>query len=590
MKGRRSGPDFLPVSLEDMSLRGWDELDFLCVTGDAYVDHPSFGISIVSRVLESMGFRVGIVAQPNWRGTGDFTVMGRPRLGVLVTAGNLDSMLSNYSSPGKRRARDDYAPGGEPGLRPDRATIVYCNRIREIWGGIPLIIGGIEASLRRMAHYDYWSDAVRGSIQADSRADLLIYGMAEYQLELTARRLAEGVPIGEIRDVPGTCWKTHDKGGIENPRGSVEIPSFGAVSKDKSVFADAFGIFYGEQNFASGRAIAQDQGSWTVVQNPPPPPLTTEAMDKIYSLPYARAPHPMYGDKKIPAFAEVSFSVTSHRGCFGECAFCAITVHQGRVIQARSAENIVREVEIMTRDPGFKGYVHDVGGPTANFRTPPCRKSVRLGACKGKSCVYPALCRELRVSHREYLGLLRKVRAVKGVKKVFVRSGLRIDYIMADPRGRRFLEELCANHVSGQLKIAPEHADPEVLRRMRKFSPEITRKFIKMFREINRAIGKNQFLVPYFMSSHPGCGMKEAMNLADFMREERLRPEQVQEFAPTPGTPAACMYHTGVDPFTGERVYVARTREERSAQRALLRLPRGHAAVRPRFGGPRKGS
>jgi uncharacterized radical SAM protein YgiQ len=576
MKNSRARSDFLPVSREDMAGRGWDELDFLCVTGDAYVDHPSFGISIVSRVLESLGFRVGIAAQPDWRSAKDFAVMGRPRLGVLVSAGNLDSMLSNYSSPGKRRARDDYAPGGKPGRRPDRATVVYCNRIREIWGDIPLIIGGIEASLRRMAHYDYWSGAVRRSIQADSRADLLIYGMAEYQLELTARRMADGVPIREIRDVPGTCWKTHDRGLIGNTRDSVEIPSFNAVSGDKKSFADAFRTFYAERNFASGRVVAQDQGSWIVVQNPPPPPLDTKSMDGIYSLPYARAPHPMYGDEKIPAFAEVAFSVTSHRGCFGECAFCAISTHQGRVIQARGRENILREVNIMTHDPDFKGYVHDVGGPTANFRLPPCRKSVKLGACRGKSCVYPALCSELEVSHREYLALLRSVGAVKGVKKVFVRSGLRIDYVMADPEGRRFLEELCANHVSGQLKIAPEHADPEVLKRMRKFPPEITRAFVKMFREINRSIGKNQFLVPYFMSSHPGCGMKEALNLAEFMSEENLHPEQVQEFTPTPGTLSSCMYYTGMDPFTGEQIHVARTRTERAAQRALLqsRTPR----------------
>jgi uncharacterized radical SAM protein YgiQ len=559
-----------------MALRGWDELDFLCVTGDAYVDHPSFGISIVARVLESMDFKVGIAAQPDWRNRDDFTVMGRPRRGVMVSAGNLDSMLSNYSSPGKRRTRDDYAPDGKPGQRPDRATIVYCNRIREIWGEIPLIIGGVEASLRRLAHYDYWSDSVRRAIQADSRADLLIYGMAEYQLELTARRLASGIPIREIRDVPGTCWKTHDRSHIENLRESVEIPSFDSVSSDRKSFADAFRMFYGEQNFASGRTIIQDQGSWIVVQNPPPPPLTTKAMDRIYSFPYARAPHPIYGDKKIPAFAEVSFSVTSHRGCFGECSFCAITTHQGRVVQSRSAENIVREVRVMTRDPDFKGYIHDVGGPTANFRMPPCRKSVKNGACKGKSCVYPTLCRELTINHKEYLGILRSVKAVKGIKKVFVRSGLRIDYIMADPEGRHFLQELCMNHVSGQLKIAPEHADPEVLKRMRKFSPEVTRKFVKMFREINRSIGKNQFLVPYFMSSHPGCGIKEAVNLLKFMREENLRPEQAQEFAPTPGTLASCMYHTGADPLTGDRVHVARTHEERSAQRALLQywMPR----------------
>jgi uncharacterized radical SAM protein YgiQ len=555
-----------------MELRGWDELDFLCVTGDAYVDHPSFGIAVVSRFLESLGYKTGVIAQPDWRGTEDFSAMGRPRLGVMVSAGNLDSMLSNYSSPGKRRALDDYSPQGAPRRRPDRATIVYCNRVREIWGDIPLVIGGIEASLRRMAHYDYWADEVRRSILADSRADLLIYGMAERPLEITARRLASGEPVREIRDVGGTCWKTHDIKDIRCPNGFVEIPSFGEVSSRKGKFAEAFKIFYDEQNFATGRAVAQDQDAWIVVQNPPAPPLSTAALDKIYSLPYARAPHPSYGGDKIPAFEEVRFSITSHRGCFGECSFCAISTHQGRVVQARSASSILDEARILTKDPDFKGYIHDVGGPTANFRTPSCAKSLSRGACGGKSCVFPKFCRELNASHREYMDILKRVSSLDGVKKVFVRSGIRMDYVLAAPDGREFLEELCRNHVSGQLKIAPEHASPEVLRRMRKSPAETTSEFIKMFREINEKLGKKQFVVPYFMSSHPGCGLDEALRLVGFMRTHNLRPEQSQEFTPTPGTASSCMYHTGIDPMTGESVYVPKDREERALQRALLRF------------------
>jgi len=554
-----------------MDSLGWSELDFLCVSGDAYVDHPSFGTAIVVRLLESFGYRVGIAAQPDWRGTDDFTAMGRPRLGVMVSAGNLDSMLSNYSSPGKRRARDAYSPAGKPRQRPDRATIVYCNRIREIWGDIPLIVGGIEASLRRMAYYDYWADEVRRSVLADSRADLLVYGMAELQLESLARLLGGGTPARDIRDIPGTCWKTHSESDITS-REWVSLPSFDEVKADKKAFAEAYRVFYEEQNFASGKTLAQDQGAWLVVQNPPASPMTQGELDAIYSLPYTRRPHPCYEGAKIPALEEVSFSITSHRGCFGECAFCSISLHQGRVVQARSKESIVREAEALTRDANFKGYIHDVGGPTANFRTAPCAKSLTEGACKRKSCVFPTICGKLRVSHAEYLEILRAVAAVRGVKKAFVRSGLRLDYVLADPRGRDFLEELCRNHVSGQLKIAPEHSDPEVLKCMRKSPPEVAIKFIKLFREINEHLGKKQFLVPYFMSSHPGCGMREAKNLADFMKKECLYPEQAQEFTPTPGTLATCMYYTGLDPMNGKPLYVARNTKERAVQRALLQF------------------
>ncbi|MDR1133154.1 MAG: YgiQ family radical SAM protein, partial [Synergistaceae bacterium] len=483
------------MSRQEMESRGWDEIDFLCVVGDAYVDHPSFGIAIISRLLESLGYRVGVAAQPDWRSVKDFAAMGRPRFGVMVSAGNLDSMLSNYATPGKRRARDDYSPSGKPGRRPDRAVIVYCNRIRELWGDIPLVIGGIEASLRRIAHYDYWSDEIRRSILTDSRADLLLYGMAERSLETVSRLLSRGQAARDIRDVPGTCWKTHDMSDIHGKNGFVEIPSFGEVSGDKRKFAEAFKTFYEEQNFASGRAVAQDQGAWIVVQNPPSPPLSPKSLDDIYSLPYARAPHPSYGEEKIPAFDEVRFSITSHRGCFGECSFCAISTHQGRVVQARSASSVLGEAEILVSDPDFKGYIHDIGGPTANFSAPSCEKSVCHGACRGKSCVFPKFCGELKVSHGEYMNLLRRVASLNGVKKVFVRSGLRMDYILADPKGREFLEELCRSHVSGQLKIAPEHASPDVLRLMRKSPPGVTVKFIKMFREINEKLGKKQFVV-----------------------------------------------------------------------------------------------
>jgi uncharacterized radical SAM protein YgiQ len=432
-----------------------------------------------------------------------------------------------------------------------------------------------------MAHYDYWSDEVRRSILTDSRADLLIYGMAELQLKMVARRLAEGEPIRAICDVPGTCWKTHDKNPATGERSFVEIPPFEAVASDKKAFAGAFKVFYEEQNFVSGRVVAQDQGTWTVMQNPPAPPLPQSSMDWVYSLPYARRPHPSYEGRKIPAFEEVRFSITSHRGCFGECSFCAITMHHGRVIQSRSKANILEEAKKLTSDPDFKGYIHDVGGPTANFRIPSCETSLVNGACRGKSCVFPKYCKNLKVSHREYLDILRSVASLPRVKKAFVRSGLRIDYILADPEGRHFLEELCRDHVSGQLKIAPEHADKEVLRYMRKSPREITEKFIEMFREINVAIGKKQFVVPYFMSSHPGCGLKEAVTLMDFMKKYNLRPEQAQEFTPTPGTISSCMYYTGMDPMTGESVNVISDPEERAAQRALLQywMPRNKAVV-----------
>jgi uncharacterized radical SAM protein YgiQ len=569
---------FLPITKKEMAVLGWDAIDFLLITGDAYVDHPTFGHAVIGRLLESLGYRVGIVPQPDWRSADDFARLGRPRLAVLVTGGNLDSMLSNYSSPGKRRRGDAYSPGGQPGMRPDRATVVYCNRIRELWKDVPLIIGGLEASLRRMAHYDYWSDSVRRSILVDSRADLLIYGMAETALREVSSRLASGEDIGLLRDVRGTCWKTHNASSAAN---ALELPPFDVVSADKKAFADAFGIFYREQNFANGRTLIQDNGPWIAAHNPPAPPLSVREMDMIYDLPYIRLPHPSYEGREIPALNEVSFSLTSHRGCFGECAFCAITSHQGRVIQPRSRQSILREAEALVRMPGFKGYIHDVGGPTANFRNPQCKKAVTDGPCRGKSCLYPKPCASLQTSHRDYLELLKAVRALKGVKKVFVRSGLRYDYLLADPNWPAFLEELCAHHVSGQLKIAPEHVSNGVLARMRKPSAEIAGKFIKAYREMNKRIGKDQFLVPYFMSAHPGCGLGDALELALYIKKANLRPEQAQEFSPTPGTIASCMYHTGIDPLTGESVHIPKNTEEKNMQRALLQywMPKNRPMV-----------
>ena len=558
---------FLPIDREDMQRRGWEELDFLVISGDAYVDHPSFGHAIISRWLEKLGFRVGIIAQPDWRSTDDFKRMGRPRLGVMVTAGNLDSMLNHYTASGKKRKTDPYSPGGAGGLRPDRATIVYCNRVRELWKDVPLIIGGIEASLRRMAHYDYWGNDVRRSILADSRADLLVFGMGELPVTEIARALSEGREVSQIRDVPGTCWKTHDPG---NAADAVLLPSFEEVRSDKKVFAQAFKKFYLEQNHSRGNRLIQDQGAWNVVQNRPARPMTEKEMDKVYNLPYTRAAHPSYDEAGgVPALEEVRFSITSHRGCFGECSFCAIAMHQGRIIQTRSDKSMIEEASSFKKMKDFKGYVHDVGGPTANFVVPSCPDQEKKGTCTGKSCLYPGPCKKLEADHTRYIGLLRKLREIPGIKKVFIRSGLRYDYILEDKK-TEFLDELCRYHVSGQLKIAPEHVSPAVLKFMKKVPRNVTVEFIEAYRKKNRELGLKQFLVPYFMSSHPGSTLKEAVDLAEFIRDSGLRPEQVQDFTPTPGSVSTCMYYTGIDPMTGEDVYVPRDHEERNMQRSLL--------------------
>ena len=570
---------FLPVSRADMERRGWDELDFLLITGDAYVDHPSFGHAIIARWLERKGYRVGIVSQPDWRSTEDFARMGRPRLGVMLSAGNLDSMLNHYTASGKPRRGDDYTPGGAAGKRPDRATLVYCNRVRELWKDVPLIIGGIEASLRRMVHYDYWSNSVRRSLLADSRADLLVFGMGELASGEIADALADGVPVSEIRNVNGTCWKTHDP---QHAADAVSLPSFEEASADKRKFAEAFRLYYLEQDAIRGRRLVQDQGAWLVVQNRPARPLTTKEMDEVYSLPYARAWHPDYDAAGgVPAFDEVRFSITSHRGCYGECGFCALSSHQGRIIQRRSDESMVAEARRFTKMKDFKGYISDVGGPTANFLEPACPEQLKRGACKGRSCLFPQPCRHLQADHSEYLELLRKLRELPRVKKVFIRSGLRYDYILADKSGE-FLEELCQYHISGQLKIAPEHVSDAVLKYMRKPGRAVTAEFFERYRETNFRLGLRQFLVPYFMSAHPGSTLKEAVELAEFIRDSGVRPEQVQDFTPTPGSLSTCIYYTELDPFTGEKVYVPKSAEERRLQRALLQywMPEHAADVR----------
>ena len=577
---RQARGGFLPVCRADMEARGWGELDFLFVNGDAYVDHPSFAVGLISRLLEREGYRVGVAAQPNWRGDEDFTCMGRPRLGVLVGAGNLDSMLGKLTAGKKARRTDAYSPGGAVGLRPDRATIVYCQQVRRIFGDIPLVIGGIEASLRRLVHYDYWSDSLRRSILLDSQADLLIYGMGERQLLEIAAALKRGVPVGEVRDVRGTCYVA-ERG--REPSDSVALPSWDEIVRDRRKFAEAFRLSSLEQDALRGRTLLQGHEKGTLVQLPPALPLTEAEMDGVYDMPYLRRWHPKYDALGgVPALAEVKFSVTSHRGCFGSCAFCAIHAHQGRIIQARGHESILREVRALTRLPDFKGYIHDVGGPTANFRHPSCKDQLERGVCRGKECLFPTPCRRLDASHEDYLALLRKCRAVPGVKKVFVRSGLRYDYLLLDgAHGKAFLRELCEHHVSGQLKVAPEHASPAVLRVMRKGSVEQYRRFVELYEECNRKLGKRQYLVPYFMTSHPGAGVDEAIELAEFAAELSFCPEQAQDFIPTPGSLATCMYYTGLDPFTGVPVRVVRRESERREQRALLqhRMPQNRRLV-----------
>jgi uncharacterized radical SAM protein YgiQ len=558
---------FLPINKQDMIDRGWDELDFIVVTGDAYVDHHSFGAAIISRVLENEGYRVGIIAQPHWKDKDDFMKLGAPRLGFLVTAGNMDSMVNHYTVAKKQREKDLYSPGGRMGLRPDRATIVYCNRIREAYKDVPIVIGGIEASLRRFAHYDYWSDKVRKSILIDSSADLLTYGMGEKQIVEIAKNLNDGLEVQYIRHVLGTCYVVDD---LENVMDYIEIPSFKEVSDDKKKYAEAFKIQYDEQDPVRGKTIVQRHGNKYVVQNVPEMPLTREELDKVYALPYQKDYHPIYEKLGgIPAIEEVKFSIVSSRGCFGSCSFCAITFHQGRIVQSRSEESIVEEAKDITKDKDFKGYIHDIGGPTANFRRPACKKQLKYGACKHRQCLHPTPCEHLDVDHKEYLEVLRRVRKLPNIKKVFVRSGLRYDYIMADKEDI-FLKELIEHHVSGQLKVAPEHVAPEVLEHMGKPAGKTYEQFRKKFYNITEKLGKKQYIIPYLMSSHPGSTLKSSVQLAEYLRDIQYQPEQVQDFYPTPGTLSTTMFYTGIDPLTMKELYVPKQRSEKAMQRALL--------------------
>ena len=560
---------FLPISKEDMKSRGWEELDFVLVTGDAYVDHHSFGTAIISRVLENAGYKVGIIAQPDWKSVDEFKRLGRPRLGFLVNAGNMDSMVNHYTVSKKLRDKDFYSPGGKMGLRPDRATIVYCNKIREAYKNVTIIIGGVEASLRRFAHYDYWSDKVRKSMLIDSGADLLVYGMSEKQIVEIANNLNDGLEAKYITHVPGTCYVAED---LENINDYIEIPSYKEVCADKKKHAEAFKIQYEEQDPIRGKTIVQKHANKYLVQNKPELILNREELDKVYSLPYQKSYHPIYEEQGgIAAIDEVKFSIVSSRGCYGNCSFCAITFHQGRIVQSRSEDSILEEAKEITNLEDFKGYIHDVGGPTANFRGPACKKQLKFGACKDKQCLYPNPCKNMDVDHSEYLQLLRKVRSLPKIKKVFVRSGLRYDYIMAD-KNDKFFKELIEHHVSGQLKVAPEHVSANVLKYMGKPAGKTYDKFREKFFKINEKLGKKQYIIPYLMSSHPGSTLDSAIELAEYLRDINYQPEQVQDFYPTPGTLSTVMFYTGLDPLTMEEVYVPKTRHEKAMQRALLQF------------------
>ena len=570
---------FLPICKQDMIDRGWEQLDFVIVTGDAYVDHHSFGTAIISRVLENAGFKVGIIAQPDWKTTEDFMKLGQPRLGFLVNSGNMDSMVNHYSVSKKHRDKDMYSPGAKMGLRPDRAVIVYCNKIREAFKDAKIIIGGIEASLRRFAHYDYWSDRVRKSILIDSQADLLVYGMSERQIVEVANALNDGFEPKYIRHINGTCYIADSKEEIYDDY--VEIPSFKEVCSSKEQYAKAFKVQYDEQDPYRGKVIIQRHGDKYLVQNKPERPLNREELDAVYALPYAKDYHPIYKSMGgIPAIEEVKFGIVSSRGCFGSCSFCAITFHQGRAVQSRSHESILEEAKYITELDDFKGYIHDVGGPTANFRDAACEKQITKGACKNRQCLHPQPCKNLKVDHTDFLELLRKVRSLPKVKKVFVRSGIRYDYVMAD-KNDKFFKELVEHHVSGQLKVAPEHIAEEVLQYMQKPAGNTYDKFREKFFRLSERAGKKQYIIPYLMSSHPGSTLNSAIELAEYLRDTKYQPEQVQDFYPTPGTLSTTMFYTGLDPLTMKPVYVPKSKHEKAMQRALLqyRAPRNYDLV-----------
>lgn len=558
---------FLPMNKKDCIDRGWEQLDFIIVTGDAYVDHPSFGSALIGRLLEDSGYKVGIIAQPDWRDLTEFKKLGRPKLAFLVTSGNIDSMVNHYTVSKKRRNKDLYSPGGKIGLRPDRSTIVYSNMLRQAYKKAPIILGGIEVSLRRFAHYDYWSDKVRRSILFDSEADLLVYGMGERQILEIAESMASGLKIEYIRHIQGTCYRVDD---VEDIYDYEEIPSFQEVFNDKEEYAKAVKIQLEEQDSLRGKVLIQRHDDTYIVQNAPAQPLDQAELDRIYELPYMRTYHPIYEkDGGIPAITEVKHSIISSRGCFGNCSFCALTYHQGRVIQSRSHESILGEAEKIIKEKDFKGYIHDVGGPTANFRKIACQKQVKEGTCKNKQCLFPKPCNNLNVDHDDYLNLLRKLRNIEGVKKVFIRSGLRYDYILADKKDE-FLKELCQYHISGQLKVAPEHISSKVLDLMGKPRRTVYEKFVDKYYKVNESLNKEQFLIPYFMSSHPGCDLNAAIEMAEYLRDTNYSPEQVQDFYPTPGTLSTCMFYTGLDPRNMKPVFIPRQREEKLMQRALL--------------------
>ena len=570
---------FLPISKEDMKEAGIEQLDFVYICGDAYVDHPSFGHAIISRILEAHGYKVGIIAQPDWKDRESINRLGEPRLGFLVSAGNMDSMVNHYSVSKKRRTTDAFTPGGVMGKRPDYATIVYCNLIRQTYKHKPIIIGGIEASLRRLAHYDYWSNKLKRSILLDSGADLISYGMGEHSIVEIADALDSGLDIKDITFIDGTVYKTRDRESIYD---AIELPHFEALKADKLEYAKSFYIQYSNTDPFSGKRLFETYDEKLfVVQNPPAKPLTQSEMDSVYALPYMRDYHPSYKELGgVPAIEEVKFSLISNRGCYGGCSFCALTFHQGRIIQTRSHESILAEANKIIWDPDFKGYIHDVGGPTANFRAPACDKQMTKGACPHKQCLFPKPCQNLKVDHSDYLKLLRKLRELPNVKKVFIRSGIRFDYLIYD-NDRTFLRELCEHHVSGQLKVAPEHISDAVLEKMGKPGVDVYNRFVKAYKDMNEKIGKKQYLVPYLMSSHPGSTLKEAVELAEFLRDLGYMPEQVQDFYPTPSTISTCMYYTGVDPRNMQPIYVAVNPHEKAMQRALIqyRNPKNYDLV-----------
>ena len=565
---------FLPVTKEEMKERGWQQADFVLVTGDAYVDHHSFGTAIIGRLLERYGYKVAVLPQPNYKSAEDFQRFGKPRLGFLINSGVVDSMVNNYSVFKHRRKTDEYAPGGKAGNRPDRALIVYANRAREAYKDVPVIIGGIEASLRRLGHYDYWSDKVRRSILLDSKADLLIYGMGERAIVEIAEALDSGIAARDITWVRGTCYRAKDLSIAESTgKESLKVlSSFDEISTDKKAYARSFATQFKNNDSISAVTLAEKYTDTVyVVQNPPQPPLEREELDDVYSLPFENEWHPMYDDMGgVPAFKEIKFSVVSSRGCFGGCSFCALTYHQGRQVRSRSKESIVNEVRRLTEKEDFKGYIHDVGGPTANFRGPGCKKQLKSGVCTHRDCLYPAVCPNMTPDHSEYLDLLRAVRAVDGVKKVFIRSGIRYDYLMADPHCDDFIDELCRYHISGTLKVAPEHISDRVLYYMRKPSKKVFLDFDKRYKTANKRLGKKQYLIPYLISSHPGSTLEDAVELAVFLKEYGFVPDQVQDFYPTPGTLSTCMYYTELDPLTMKPVYVAKNMEEKRMQRALI--------------------